>query len=200
MKKNILNSLLRTYSTVEIGNIFSKIDSRINNIHEYSSKDFLKLNSEFKKYYTDAKEISNNAISMFSSFEKSSFNIHYNAFIKHYEIIFTETNTFLESLQEKLIYIEEFHKRFKSLKIPFSNLLQNLMTVKLLATSLVTENLTSDKTNASAQIQNTLLKIDELIYVIRILDSRNNDIKSEFGILNQNIKNNLQIQIKTHLP
>jgi len=64
--------VLNDLSIKEISSILKKIDEQIIDLHQCSSDDFLGLHSDFKKFYTQSKGISDNAHEIFKSLSEVS--------------------------------------------------------------------------------------------------------------------------------
>ena len=116
----------------EISSIFSKIDEQIIDLHNCSSEDFKGLYTDFKKYYSYSKGISENAIEIFNSLSEES----NRSLFSELQSLYKDLNRFQVLSQENLNYTNSNFSAIKllleQLFIPIKNLKQNLSTIKFL--------------------------------------------------------------------
>ncbi len=128
-KKEIL---FNDISIREISSIFTKIDEQIIDLHNCSSEDFMGLHTDFKRYYTHSKQISENANEIFNSLSEES---NRTLFLE-LQSLYKDLHRFqVESQQNRIIINQNFNNittLLEQLFIPIKNLKQNLSTYKFL--------------------------------------------------------------------
>ncbi len=143
-----VTTVANNYSIQEITSIFSEIDEKILSLHSCSSEDFMTLNAYFKKYYSDAKIISDNALDLFNIITNDQkrkefienlkkFRSQLQSLLDDYELF---VNTTINSFEEM---IQEMDKMF----VTANNLKQDIMTLKLLVTNLKLDIIISTSPN-----------------------------------------------------
>lgn len=134
-KKN--QSKIKIYSVKEIISIFSDIDNKIISLHKCSSDDFLSLNDHFKKYYKDAKTVSEGANKIFELMSNKEGSENFMKELDHYSSqLYNYNQSFSNAIDTLKITYESLLRSLELIYIPINNFNQNLMTFKLLRTNL----------------------------------------------------------------
>jgi len=135
--KSKVSALLNAYSIQEITSIFDEIDEKIYSLHSCSSEDFLTLNAYFKKYFTDSKQISDNATNLFNLITKEE---NRKVFIQHLKVFQNNLQDLLTTYEkfigQIIASIDQMIKEMDQMFVTANNLKQDLMTLKLLVTNL----------------------------------------------------------------
>jgi hypothetical protein len=135
--KNQVSALLNAYSIQEITSIFDEIDEKIHSLHSCSSEDFLTLNAYFKKYFSDSKQISDNATNLFNLITKEENRKAFFFHLKNFQNNLQDLHTIYEEFIEKAIHsIDQMILEMDQMFVTANNLKQDLMTLKLLVTNL----------------------------------------------------------------
>lgn len=159
---NTDNTNLNTYSVNEIISVFSKIDLKIASLHTCSSEDFLSLHANFKNYYKQSKNISENAAQIFEIIAGDKNNTYFNELNSFHKKLNVHLDHSVKQINNSINTLEIILTNLEFMFIPFKNFKQNLMTLKYLGTSykINLENLIStDET----ELEINRLNLEELI-------------------------------------
>lgn len=124
--------LFNDISIKEISLVFNKIDDQIIDLHKCSSDDFLGLSTDFKRYYSNSKGISDKAGEIFTLLSEESNKNLFNelqTLYKDLNKIQTQSRLNLRNTTDNIKCIKTF---LEQLFIPIKNLKQNLSTLKFL--------------------------------------------------------------------
>ncbi len=159
---NIDNTNLNTYSVNEIVSIFSKIDVKIASLHQSSSEDFLNLHANFKNYYKQSKDISENATHIFDIVSGKKNNDSFNDLNTFHKKLILHLDQSGKQINFSITTLEKILVNLELMFLPFKNFKQNLMTLKYLGTSFKinmahTENTDEDELHKSRQILEELI-------------------------------------------
>ncbi len=137
--KKILSLLLETYSIEEIKDIFKRIDNRIIDLMEFSSKDFIEINKVLKHSYNDIKsletisnDIFNPKISELTQKALSDLE-RTNQDLKSIDKTYRSIIIGLTNLKQSIAHVEPL------LIICIKNLKQNIVSLKLWVTNNIME-------------------------------------------------------------
>jgi len=161
-----LPKLLNSFSIKEIVAILLEIDTKITNLNECSSEDFLAFNNQLKSYYKQAGTISGTATQIFDFFaDQKAQNVfndlnHLQEKLKIIVVIFEKQINFSIKTLEK-IWIN-----LNLIFVPLKNFNQNLMTLKFLFANFKF-NLTYFDDEYSQQLNNHAQNVDNLISEIK---------------------------------
>lgn len=124
--------LFNDISIREISSIFNKIDDQIIDLHKCSSDDFLGLSTDFKRYYSNSKGISDKANEIFTLLsEESNKNLFNELQTLYKDLNKIQTQSRL-NLRNTTDNIKSIKALLEQLFIPIKNLKQNLSTLKFL--------------------------------------------------------------------
>ena len=131
-----LKALLNTFSVEEISTLFSSIDKNLISLHECSSDDFLKLNSEFKRIYIKSKSIAENINLVLDQFNENNSREFYSEIEKLYNSLKGRVELFDYKLDIAIDSFEKIANHLRLVSFPFKNYNQNLMSLKYLLANL----------------------------------------------------------------
>ncbi|MEA2107246.1 MAG: hypothetical protein U9P82_11120, partial [Bacteroidota bacterium] len=131
-----LKALLNTFSVEEISTLFSSIDKNLISLHECSSDDFLKLNSEFKRIYIKSKSIAENINLVLDQFNENNSREFYSEIEKLYNSLKGRVELFDYKLDIAFDSFEKIANHLRLVSFPFKNYNQNLMSLKYLLANL----------------------------------------------------------------
>lgn len=133
-------------------NIFAKVNSKINGLIDCSVKDFVILNSNFKKYYNNLQKISAASQDFLNFLLETNNNDSFNEFLKTENFSIEDLNL---SIKSYLDYLKKNNKELNYILLNISNLKQDLSTIRLLFTNLRFDPLvTADHQKINEQINN----------------------------------------------
>ncbi len=154
--------------------IFEKVNTKINGLIDCSVKDFVILNTNFKKYYNNLEKISA------ASQEFVNFLIETNNDGAFNELVNSEsfsTEDINLSLKGYLDYLKRNYKELNYILLIVSNLKQDLSTIRLLFTNLRFDPLvTADHQKINEQINNLSQCSEEQEKSIYLLCNKLNDV------------------------
>lgn len=130
--RNKREIILNDISIKEISSILTKIDEQIIDLHNCSSDDFMGLYTDFKKFYTQSKNISDNANEIFKLLSEDT---NKNLF-SDLQNLYKDLNCLQDQSKQNLNNTNSSYTNLKALLeqlfIPIKNLKQNLSTLKFL--------------------------------------------------------------------
>ena len=159
---NSENTNINTYSVNEIISIFSQIDNKIASLHTCSSEDFLSLHSNFKNYFKQSKNISENATQIFDIIAGDKNNTYYNELNSFHKKLNIHLDYSVKQINNSINTLEIILTNLELMFIPFKNFKQNLMTLKYLGTSYKI-NLDNLSGSDSKELEKDRLNLEELI-------------------------------------
>ena len=131
-----LKALLETYSVSEIADLLTSIDERIMSLHECSSGDFLKLNSDFKTLYQHAQDISNNIHGMLEALAGDK-EEHFAGKIKSTSSFLNESIANLQYQFEMVVdLLAKANSQIRLLFFPLKNYAQSVTSFRFILTNL----------------------------------------------------------------
>ncbi|MGC9374404.1 MAG: hypothetical protein ACP5DQ_05110 [Bacteroidales bacterium] len=116
-----LKALLNTFSVEEISTLFSSIDKNLISLHECSSDDFLKLNSEFKRIYIKSKSIAENINLVLDQFNENNSREFYSEIEKLYNSLKGRVELFDYKLDIAIDSFEKIANHLRLVSFPFKN-------------------------------------------------------------------------------
>ena len=204
--------LFNDISIKEISLIFSKIDDQIIDLHKCSSDDFLGLSSDFKRYYSNSKGISDKASEIFELLSEENNKNLFNelqTLYKDLNKIQTQSRLSLRNTSDSIKCIKTL---LEQLFIPIKNLKQNLSTLKFLIANInlseielsskvkanwensleISTSILNDYRESCAQSESQVLSIESNITnVLNELDSFCHSNTNDF----ENLLNNIHFAI-----
>lgn len=150
----------------EISAIFRRIDEQLIDLLNCSSEDFLNLNADFKKYYKNAKTISENANEIFGFLSQKNNIEPLNKLQLIYKDLKLFSNCINEYLESSIKKIHLTHLTLDHLFLPIKNINQDLMTLRFLMANLKLSSESYLQQNSIEFIQNAIRQnelIDSLI-------------------------------------
>lgn len=159
-----IKALLEAYTVKEISLIFSKIDSKLLSLHKCSSDDFLNLNEDFKKLYSQSKIISDNVQIILTIFDNQENISLYNQIHDFYNELKDQIDVFDNKVNITMKFLEELSNQLRFIFFPIKNYTQNLMSLKYLIANINITQSYQDKEN-------------KIIEITTLIDQNINDLK-----------------------
>lgn len=168
LKDEQIKKMLEMYSVRDIISIFSGIDQKIRSLHEASSQDFMILNNLLKKYYTQAKPISEGANTIFDILSGQGEDPIYGELKNLYGKLNKQSNRFHNKSEIAARLLERENTILNLIFVPLNNFKQNLMTLKFLVANFKLNMVYHDVT-LQAEVEVELNNIDSLIGQIKLI-------------------------------
>lgn len=168
LKDEQIKKMLEMYSVRDIISIFSGIDQKIRSLHEASSQDFMILNNLLKKYYTQAKPISEGANTIFDILSGQGDDPIYGELKNLYGKLNKQSNRLHNKFEISARLLERENTILNLIFVPLNNFKQNLMTLKFLVANFKL-NMVYHDVALQAEVEVELNKIDVLIGQIKLI-------------------------------
>lgn len=139
-----IKNLLENYSLEEISGLFTKIDEKIIELHQYSSEDFLKLNKDFQTYHKITSKISDNATCLFDLLSKHESTILPSGIDNLIETLNDKNTRLKDKVATTSNVINTLLSRVRQAFFPIKNFKQNLTSLRFLESNLELEHLDND--------------------------------------------------------
>lgn len=131
-----LKILLETYSFEEIASIFSEVDKKIQSLHDCSSEDFLRLNSDFKKIHADSKVVNANTNQILEILAGENGNRHVEEIEVGLKLAGNGVDEFSTMYKNTMNSLNLIASKIRNLFFPLKNFNQNLVSLKFLFANL----------------------------------------------------------------
>lgn len=164
-----IKALLETYSIKEISTIFSGIDNKLMSLHKCSADDFLKLNDDFKKLYSQSKIISDNVNEVLALYDNNENISLYKEIHEFYDNLKNQIELFDNRITVTMKFMEELSSHLRFIFFPIKNYAQNLMSLKYLIANL---NLTISYTDQNDNLAKISKSIDRSIDELKLFAER----------------------------
>jgi len=115
---------------------FTQIDTKIIELLQCSSDDFLGLNTDFKELFRSSSSISKNATVIFEILSESDTKVMMDELEALYKILRNTHSPFLNTSGEGITLTKEMLEMSSNLHLQVKNLNQNLLTLKFLLANL----------------------------------------------------------------
>lgn len=136
-----------SFDIQEIIKTLTFIDDKIISLHECSSEDFLMLNNQMKKYYKNAKTISDNTEIILKLIDSKTCFDELNRIYKHLN---SSASFFEENIENSFGILEKMLINLNLIFVPLNNFKQNFNTFRLLHSTLLSSE---DKEEATIFLQ-----------------------------------------------
>ncbi len=187
---NNLDIILNSIKVEEAINSFTIIDELIVQILDCSSNDFLSLNNHFKNYYNESKNIANNASRIIQTITDEKLN---NSFGQLKEVIdnFSKlSNLFTSKVDEFDVEIRKTINKIENLNILHHNLVQNIVSIKLLNTKSAIDP--NNYRHIEEQGDRIKLKLQDVEKLINLFIEKATEINLFLSLIKQDNYNQLQ--------
>lgn len=198
----ILENLLNSYSVNGIISVFEEIDQKITSLQKCAHDDFYNLNDFFKKYFTDSKKLTKNALDFFESFYNNQAVVNINDI---QEIADKNKHTFnrlIEIVDHSVDDLGRISQDIDNLFLPVNNFRQDLMTLKLLATNLKIDNvadLNKNRPDEQSKITDLISTLEHVSSIFPDIGSKIKEIKEITEHSITDLKKNVQVKLHTFI-
>ena len=171
-----IKALLDTYSANDISLIFSEIDTKMFSLHNCSSDDFLRLNTDFKDLYNKSKLISKNVTEVFNVLNTKNNKQIYNEISLFYNNLINNANILNSQIEKVINFLKDLTNKLRFVFFPIKNYEQNLTSLKYLVANLNLAILYSVDNNGIIQSFNKIEKnVNDLKSILEQIPRISND-------------------------
>lgn len=193
------------FGSIDIIDILHSIDDKIAALHQCSSEDFLSLNAHFKNWYKNSKSLTNNAKIIFENFSSLEVDNINNQVFGCKEICINQKKCIEEDGIQILDEYNMLLLNLNNLKVLFNNILQDISTLKLIATNnkiefthivkkkqytSQNEHLLSNADTVCSLIKKSLKSLD---LHIKKTDISNHSWQNEYALIKRSFQNRKNI-------
>ena len=187
-----LKSLLETYSIDEISGIFSEIDENIISLHNCSSEDFTNLNSDFKRFYKVANQISDNASALFNMIASEENDGLLADIETFYQSIYARSEQLDYHMEVASDIVLNILSRIRQSFFPLKNFKQNLTSLMFLDTNLKLDKTHDENIDAAPLISIAKTIKEQLALQEKFFAKLKRTIKED-NLADQDVYNGLSI-------
>ena len=156
-------------SIKEIILVFSDIDVKITALNECSAEDFLSLNNYLKKFYKDAKVISDQTEQIYDIIAGDAHEKFFDELLGLQDSLNNKINMLKNKILKSIRGLEKMHTALNLVFVPLKNFNLNILTLNFLLVNLKLNVAYSDSTNIQ-KVSDLIDSITDEINKLKILD------------------------------